>query len=76
MVYGIQFSNYIVATNTAWAQMILSCHKIACNSFNIQSSLLLLLVREPKSIIVQKCETFAPERYMAGFLYTDRQNSA
>ena len=29
-----------------------------------------------QSIIVQNCKIFALERYTAGFLYTDRQNSA
>ena len=35
-----------------------------------------LLVGEPKSRIVQKHTFFAPERYMAGILYTDSLNSA
>ena len=30
-----------------------------------------MLVGEPKSCIVQKHKIFAPERYTAGFLYTD-----
>ena len=36
----------------------------------------LLLVGEPKSHIVQKHNFFAPERYTAGILYTDRLNIA
>ena len=34
------------------------------------------IVGEPKSRIVQKYTFFAPERYMAGILYTDGLNSA
>ena len=34
------------------------------------------IVGEPKSPIVQKHTFFAPERYTAGFLYTDCLNSA
>ena len=42
------------------------------NVFNI----LLLIVGEPKSRIVQKHTFFAPERYTAGILYTYSLNSA
>ena len=31
------------------------------------------LVGEPKSCMVQKHKSFAPERCLAGFLYTDSQ---
>ena len=34
------------------------------------------IVGEPKSRIVQRYTFFAPERYMAGILYTDGLNSA
>ena len=40
------------------------------------SSGISLIVGEPKSRIVQKHTFFAPERYTAGFLYTDSLNSA
>ena len=45
-------------------------------SFVHEFSVLYVVVGEPKSHIVQKHKKFAPERYTAGFLYTDSLDSA